>query len=289
MRKLLLPIVFALGSVPVVGVFTLDRSVASSASIFVVLILTYLAGWFWSVRIASSWRIFLLTAAGLIFYAASALILHPIRSWHLPPLFCLVGFSFGFWVRRNRYFALALWGVFTAYYGFVGYPQWDMTYSKWPSTTRMETDVVSLAQIRLLDSMGRDRMGELSGSLTLLETWNQSCGACFQAMRDLHPFFEKMEESHPSFSHYYVYTGARIPDGDTLSVVFRNARLPYEDQQVLLDPDRQLLDLPESTGLPQFNFMDSSRNLVHLSEGYRANFSHAYKRRFQALVERHAR
>ncbi len=283
-KKILTWVSFYIISVLFVGIFTLDIHFARSFTIFIAVTICFLGGLYvqQKVQMNSMLKLYLISSLGFSSYAAIALFVD-IHSWHIGPVVCFLSYSFGFLFGLKKlsvfYFILII--CIFAYYSFLWYPQREFIVLNLAPNKNQRIINRSDTAIVFKDAFGKNNFDAFSNKVILIETWNEYCGACFQAMKGLHPFLKVQESNYKNFKHIYLYSlpqrGRNKEELDTKKV-FENKHLPYEDMTILYDESQNFYNkyLPE--GFPHFILIDQKGNVVFSFQGYSDNFKPAYKR-----------
>ena len=206
---------------------------------------------------------------GLIFYVVVSFIMSPNIAWFLPPLICLLSFIIGAWTayRKPRVLLLVLisWHAFALTYAFQIYP--DLQFRRGFSTHAELASTESYYQ--WMDQFGEERFDDFRNKVVLIETWNQFCGNCFQAMRDLGPLIRDLSLSPNEFSHIHLYSYPDLDSSTIQSIVFENKHFPDGEMQILIDVDQRFTNsFCQGCGQPQFYLMNKSGEVIQLFLGY---------------------
>lgn len=284
MKLVLFFILFYLACIATVGLLTLDVNISRSSTILIALILSLLTGIFFRryFKAINLTRLYFLSGGAFIFYAISGLVF----SWdHLftGPMACLIAYSLGFWAFRIKHWPAwspLFLGLFV-FYAFFWYPYKGFIS---PSLTRSNDSqsVFADSNIRLENIAGQNQLDSLKNKVILFETWNEHCGACFAAMRDLHPFFKHKEQEYEGFVHVYLYSQGKRnkKEANNPQIIFSNKRFPYDDMKILLDRDGNLYREKLAGGFPHFLLIDRNGKTIYRFNGYQSNYQHAYQRFF---------
>lgn len=269
-----------------VGFFTLDVHFANSVTIFIALISSFLIGFFIRQKIqwTNTMRLFFISSSGLLLYVLMAFITD-VNNWYIGPCACLVAHSVGFAVASGNatiFYSTPLIVLLSVYYAFFWFPEKDFIVNKMQNEGQhiyIRNDTL----INFLDVSGYNQWGAAESKIVFIETWNEHCGACFQAMRDLHPFLKEQEQQHKNFTHIYLYVPLerRKEQLYDMDKVFRNKRLPYNDMDVLYDKDSYFYNTYLNGGFPHFVLIDTNQEIIFSLNGYSANFANTYKRYFR--------
>ena len=251
MKLVLFFILFYLACIATVGLLTLDVNISRSSTILIALILSLLTGIFFRryFKAINLTRLYFLSGGAFIFYAISGLVF----SWdHLftGPMACLIAYSLGFWAFRIKH-----------------WPAWSPLF---------------LGLFVFYAFFWQNQLDSLKNKVILFETWNEHCGACFAAMRDLHPFFKHKEQEYEGFVHVYLYSQGKRnkKEANNPQIIFSNKRFPYDDMKILLDRDGNLYREKLAGGFPHFLLIDRNGKTIYRFNGYQSNYQHAYQRFF---------
>lgn len=278
--KILFWLLFYVGCIVFVGLFTLSIDVATRETIFIALIGCFALGF--GIR-KSNWitpigKLYLVSSVAFFFYVIAGLILNP-SLWYAGPAACLLTYTLGFFLADKKFllaYALLIGSAFF-YYAFAWYPHKSKI-----EEHKYYSNNIDLSDTTLIwkDSIGINRIGELSNQVVLIETWNEYCGNCFSGMRDLHPFLNEQEKLYKNFKHVYLYTRPLRGGETTISVekTFRNKWLPpYSDMLVLQDENQTFYKkyLPE--GFPHYILINKDGKVLFSFQGYQKKFKPAYQ------------
>ncbi len=279
MKRLFVYASFAIAAILFIGLFTLNSETAGCWSVAIVLLSCFFAGTYFSERDLDLPRMAVLglSSIGLVLYVALGLFLNP-SNWYSPPTFCLLAFLIGF-VAKRKYFLYAVLpcSVAAVFYAFWLLPQIFFLKNTIDPSAALRTNLSIDSSLQLMDKAGHNHVASMVGKVVLLETWNQYCGNCMEAMKDLHPFLSEMEEEHSDFEHYYIYTNNEADGAALEKYAFNNKRLPYNDMKILHDKDQMLFKKSKEQGVPQFFFINRDGEVKHLSIGYTNNYATAFK------------
>ncbi len=279
MKRFIVYASFSIVTILSIWLFALNAETAGNLSISLVLLFSFLGGAYFRGRDLDLSRIavFALSSIGIIIYTALLFILNP-KIWYSAPPFCLLVFLLGF-VTSRKYLLYAMLPTVVAsvFFAFWFYPQKSFLQNKIDPTAALRTNLRIDLSLQLIDDEGNNCLDSMLDKVVLLETWNQYCGVCFEAMKDLHPFLRKMEAVNSNFKHYYVYTNNSVDENELEKYAFKNKRLPYGNMRVLYDKDQMLYKKSNEQGVPQFFFIGRDGEVKHLSIGYESNFSTTFK------------
>ncbi len=281
-KQLLFWLLFYIGCIGFVGVFTLDIEVARNTTIFFALIACFLLGVYirkknwWNARV----KLYLISSFGFLFYFIIGLIFN-INNWYIGPSVCFLSYSIGFLLANRRLLVMyvALFSSIFAYYSFSWYPQKYVIKNNIYTTANQEKIDLRDTSLVLKDINGENLIKSLQGKVILVESWNEYCGNCFSGMRDLHPFLKEQEKAYKNFKHIYLYTRSLRTGEATVDdeKIFKNKYLPYEDMPILKDEKQVFYNkyLPE--GFPHFLLIDDKGNIIFSFQGYYKNFKPTYE------------
>lgn len=281
-KQLLFWLLFYIGCIVFVGVFTLDIDVARNTTIFFALVVCFLLGVY--VRKRNWWnalvKLYLISSFGFLFYFITSLIFN-INNWDIGPAVCFLAYSVGFLLATRRLLVMyvALFSGIFAYYSFSWYPQKYVINNNIYTTANYKKVDLGDTALVLKNANGENFIKSLQGKVILVESWNEYCGNCFSGMRDLHPFLKEQEKSYKNFKHIYLYTRP-LRKGETTiddEKIFKNKYLPYENMPILKDEKQVFYNkyLPE--GFPHFLLIDDEGNIIFSFQGYYKNFKSTYE------------
>lgn len=289
-RHIFVLLFFSIISVFIVGFFSLSINTARSSYIFIVLGIIYLAG-IWIRGYFDNYNVFavfFLSGAGLLFYFITALFF---KAWLTPPVLCFLLYTLAFFCPFRRHIVLvALVLILSFYFSWFWYPnklliEKPFNFSIFENKTKRAVPFAyfEMDSLILIDKNGVNAIGQFTDNIVFIETWNERCGACIHAMKDLHPFLEALEQKNRRFRHYYLYTtnigGALDPKS-----VFSHRLLPYPDMPVLYDVNQVFYQgLPEG-GFPHFLVFNQKGICISEFQGYNHNFTHVYKRQIKKVI-----
>lgn len=283
-KYLLFPLFWVI-SMFLTGYLGLAIKSARPLNLFILLISIFFIGRFFRFfqqKGLFSQRDVFLFSLGLLFYLIATIVLHP-RYWLiLPPTFALLGF----WVGASKWNqAIAVWLPLAIFYGFFFYPQ-QMIIQR--NLFKIDTEPIYTTGVadRIVGKDGLTTMNSLKGKYVIAETWNEYCGSCLLAMRDLHPMMESFEENNPKFKHIYIYTNSKLPHNLTTSV-FENSNLPYPEMPIYLDQDFTFYEsFSQGDGFPQFFFIAPDGAIEEKLLGYNQNFQKSYYKKIKKFAQK---
>jgi hypothetical protein len=272
-------------SVLAIGIFGLSQDYSNAHTIFLLSASLYGLGYYASISSEKNKLTgFIIFGSGVLFYAIIGLLIHP-HKWYLPTLIGLIFYTLGFiWRKRALFFAVS----FSVIYAFLVFPFFYC----------IQTDgKLSEVKKRFNDNdfhffLNSEKYKQIyfEDQIVLLETWNETCTNCLNAMTDLHPMLKKMENG--KFKHYYLFVDFRKNDSlinspkeisnylqekaDLISRRRIEKKVGYVP--IIIEPKHDFLptfQLPKA--LPQFILILPNGKVKWIISGYQSKYAYIYK------------
>jgi hypothetical protein len=284
--RLIKKIAIIILSVLAIGVLGLSQAYSNAFSIFSLSISLFGLGYYANISSEKNKLVgFLTFGAGVLFYAIVSLLIHP-HQWYLPTIVGPIFYTLGFTWRKRAWLLVAF---FSAIYAFLVFPFFYC----------IQTDAKSNEiKTRFHDNdfqffLNKEKYQSISfkNQIVLLETWNETCSNCLEAMTDLHPILKHMENE--TFKHYYLFIDFRQRDSLLIShpegvneylqkkadlisrreIVKKVGHVP-----IVIEPNHHFLptfNLPKS--LPQFILILPDGEVKWVISGYQSKYAYMYR------------
>jgi hypothetical protein len=155
--------------------------------------------------------VFLISTSGFILVFLLSLVL---GHRFIPPLLFLPVFTLAFFMPYKMHLiVLPVALAFITYYSWFWYPDkmFIQGYRFIDNSIHWTGKVIPYMEndsLELMDVKGENAIDAFRNSTIIIETWNERCGSCIHAMKDLHPFLDSLEQANGNFKHYYLYTNS---------------------------------------------------------------------------------
>lgn len=118
-----------------------------------------------------------------------------------------------------------------------------------------------------------------NNQLVLIETWNEQCIPCINAIKDLQPYFSILKDK---VAHYYVYE----PRNTTFSsdLVFQFPEIK-EKSKILIDENSEMYSKLKISGYPYFLLYDFEGNLINVQFGYNNKSKKEFQNHLTELID----
>lgn len=275
-------VAFAVFSVPIVGLLTLSMY-SKSIYIFICLLSLCLAGYFFRKVFPSPYnsykRLFLLAGAGLIFYNIVFFIFFYNSSVGIllifPTFWSLISYSAGVFLASRKLFYLTIpWLAVVFVYSFNVYPFYHVKNFDEHDDTKIPLEALKFDELQLYtcDSTSIKREA-IEAPFILVESWNEYCGKCLSAMRDLHPFLEELERKY-HFKHLYVYHQVAHSKFTNQLEACNFELLSYPNLPIAVSQ----ANIPVLHSAPHFLLIHPSGKIEYLFSGYNDNYKKDYRK-----------
>ena len=109
----------------------------------------------------------------------------------------------------------------------------------------------------------------------VLETWNESCKPCFEAIKHLKGFFESSKDS---VKHYYLY----IPSRNKINFEKLNQFKQIADKdKIIIDIDKKLFNKLDMSFFPVFLVFDQEGDLRDYLNGFDPKYTKEVEKEFK--------
>ncbi len=256
----------------IVGICMLDVLIATNFLTFVGLIVIYLFG----VVIFSQYlkvnSVFkqILIGGGLIIYFLISVYFQKSDFIYMPPLISLFAFYSPFmliYFNLHRVFHI-IFILWFSIYSFFLYPY--LVQLKFVNRSLITLDW-EVENIKLHNINGDNLISSFKNKVVLVETWNETCGNCFQGMWDLHPLFLDLELKYLDFKHYYIY----VPLNKGRIDPFNFSKLPFKNMPIVEDINSRFYKKYSPEAFPQF-FIIQNGKIIYSLEGYHKRYKTYY-------------
>ncbi len=215
---------------------------------------------------------------GLIIYLLLSIYFQKSDFIFRPPLISLIAFYIPFLIvyfNLNKFFHIIVI-IWFGVYSFFLYP--FLVQMKFVNKSLVSIDW-ERENIQLLNKNGENLINTFNNKVVLFETWNETCGNCFQGMRDLHHLFLDLESKNQDFKHYYIY----VPLNKRSLDPFSFSLLPYKNMPILEDIHSRFYKkyLPEA--FPQF-FIIQKEKIIYSLEGYHKRYKTYYSTEISSQI-----
>jgi len=269
----------------IIGYCSFDPIFSSKATILLICIVVVGYGIFLQFFFpqVNTKRLYIEGGLGIILQFLVPFFVFGISELLFPTTLVFLGYTFSFLFYKNKKLFLPLWLGIAAVYAFYFYP---LLYVHQPLNEEADFKTEINVKEYLFVNNDLDTVQLSDNGLILIETWNEHCGSCIQAMRDLPSFFAKMEKEH-EFKNLYLYTASIRTKN--LDKIFEFDYLQNKKQKVLIDILNLFYQDSEMQGVPYFLLFDSSTGeLVDFFSGYNQKYKDAYVNRLQEMIEEHS-
>ncbi len=282
---------FAILSVPVVGLLALSNN-AQSISIFICLLSLLLVGYFFRTSFPSPYnsykRLIFVAGAGLIFYNIVFFVFFPNHSVRILLIFPIFWGLISYYVgilsasREKLLYLIFPFSAVLLIYAFNIYPYYFVkNFNDRDSTkTSLEALTFDALNVYTCDSISIEREA-IEAQFILVESWNEYCGNCLSAMRDLHPFSKELERKY-DFNHLYLYHQVAHSKFTNPLEACNFKLLPYPNLPVAISQ----ANTPVLYSAPHFLLINASGEIEYLFSGYNSRYKRNYEKMIKNVLEK---
>lgn len=290
MKKVLLLVSLSLLYIPIWGFTLLDASTSNNLSIFLGLLYSVLSGHYFhdATRFKASKMEHFIFYLGPIIYTIAFLIMQPLT--YYSPLSPIV---WAFLLLTAGTYLTVLDGKTLFFIAFVSY-----FYAYHLNPTFKDLYASNLFDVREIEEKNLNFKGNLSNYLfenakndtihltttkpyLLIETWNEGCGPCIAAMKDLQPLLDTLL---PVVDHYYLYENGGTKIYATKHKIYNFPKIQNK-AKILMDVENRFLKDSKMPSYPYFLLFDNKGNLIDYFRGYDARHKDYFVNRIKKMTD----
>lgn len=284
---------YSLLFIPIWGLTLLDTSTSNPFSIFVGLTYTAISIFIIkdSVLIISSKFLKILLFSAPLFYLGTAILksqwnlyflLHPILI-----AFIILIISY-FFLKKLDLKSLFLVFFFSYFYAYHINPLFkDFSEANIFPIEKIEEKDINLDKplsVYAFENNKKDTVHlKTEKPFTLVETWNESCGPCIEAMKDLQPLMDSLS---PQVTHYYLYENGNKAGFVNKTKIFNYSRI-QDKSKILLDVGNKFMVDSKMASYPYFLLFDKEGNLTDYFKGYDGRHKEYFVNRINKMINTH--
>jgi thioredoxin-related protein len=114
----------------------------------------------------------------------------------------------------------------------------------------------------------------------ILETWNETCPPCIEAMKDLQPLFDSLSIIA---DHYFLYENGSDKLYITKHKIFNFSRIYYKND-IIMDLNNKLYKDLNMQSFPYFLLFDKKGKLIDYFKGYDPKHKEYFVNRLKKMV-----
>ena len=114
----------------------------------------------------------------------------------------------------------------------------------------------------------------------LVETWNEGCGPCIEAMKDLQPLMDSLTSQ---VAHYYLYENGNKAGFVNRAKIFNYSPI-HNKSKILLDVGNKFMTDSKMASYPYFLLFDNEGTLIDYFKGYDSRHKDYFVNRIKKMV-----
>ncbi len=279
---------YSLLFIPIWGLLLLSADIVSNSSIFVALIYTIIGSYYVrnsSIYMSTKYAEYLVYLGPLV-YIISMFTMMPTNFATLfhPIVWATTALIISQLLIKKIDTKVLVFALFIAYlYGFHIHSYWESIYKPTMPTQYIEkkdlAKNIKLSDFEFTTSDNETTIIKTDKPFVLIETWNEACVPCIEAMKDLQPLFLKNKDK---VAHYYLYEQPTDTHKLTATDVFNYPNI-NDKSQILIDENLQFFNTTGMKSYPYFLLFNKNGDLVDYFKAYDHDNKDYFENRLQNM------